>query len=344
MDSAPILQPPNNLPKKLNDCYFFYYSTCKNGDLCQFRHEASALGCEITCLFWKQGKCLNSSCNLRHMELRDRKMIQCYWEDQPSGCQKPHCPFRHKNPKLTAFDLANSVGLFNHNFLNNTTYQDLNASALSELSAVLGTSSLGLEGNLLLPLATSGLSANETKIVDSKQRELDKIRMEKVLEKAKEIERQISIFEKDDNDANTKTEGSDTKVTEKVAENKRIKRSSSEKKSSSRKRSRSVSRSRSRSRHRSTSSYRRRSRSPSRHNRSKSRRRTRSRSRSRRYRSRSNDRHRSRSIRRSRTRSRTRSCTPYYKLKIRKEYSDSKVSSTSFNNIDHFVHEQELCS
>ena len=49
-------------------------------------------------------------------------MIQCYWEDQPSGCQKPHCPFRHKNPKITTMDLANT-GLLNQNILNTTTYQ-----------------------------------------------------------------------------------------------------------------------------------------------------------------------------------------------------------------------------
>ncbi|XP_030747233.1 zinc finger CCCH domain-containing protein 11A-like isoform X2 [Sitophilus oryzae] len=84
-------------PKKTNDCYFYYYSTCSKGDSCGFRHEPSALGCETMCAFWKEGKCLNVHCNFRHMELRkNRKAIPCYWETQPGGCLKPHCPFMHQ--------------------------------------------------------------------------------------------------------------------------------------------------------------------------------------------------------------------------------------------------------
>ncbi|XP_066150733.1 uncharacterized protein [Euwallacea fornicatus] len=85
-------------PKKNNDCYFYYYSTCTKGDSCSFRHEPSALGCETVCSFWKEGKCLNVHCSFRHMELRkNRKAIPCYWELQPGGCLKPHCPFMHQN-------------------------------------------------------------------------------------------------------------------------------------------------------------------------------------------------------------------------------------------------------
>nr|XP_022912839.1 zinc finger CCCH domain-containing protein 11A-like isoform X2 [Onthophagus taurus] len=84
-------------PRKNNDCYFYYYSTCTKGDNCTFRHEPSALGCETTCQFWKEGKCINVRCNFRHMELRkNRKAIPCYWETQPGGCLKPHCPFLHQ--------------------------------------------------------------------------------------------------------------------------------------------------------------------------------------------------------------------------------------------------------
>ncbi|KAL1505788.1 hypothetical protein ABEB36_005269 [Hypothenemus hampei] len=92
-------------PKKNNDCYFYYYSTCSKGDSCGFRHEPSALGCETTCSFWKEGKCLNVHCNFRHMELRkNRKAIPCYWESQPGGCLKPHCPFMHQNLRLNLAD------------------------------------------------------------------------------------------------------------------------------------------------------------------------------------------------------------------------------------------------
>ncbi|CAH0561022.1 unnamed protein product [Brassicogethes aeneus] len=85
-------------PRKNNDCYFYYYSTCAKGDSCMFRHEPSALGCETMCSFWKEGKCLNVHCNFRHMELRkNRKVIPCYWESQPGGCKKPHCPFMHQS-------------------------------------------------------------------------------------------------------------------------------------------------------------------------------------------------------------------------------------------------------
>ncbi|KAK7863423.1 hypothetical protein R5R35_006502 [Gryllus longicercus] len=87
-------------PGKNNDCYFYYYSTCLKGDMCMFRHEPAALGCETMCALWRKGKCLNQRCNFRHMELRkNRKIIPCYWENQPGGCRKAHCPFQHKIPR-----------------------------------------------------------------------------------------------------------------------------------------------------------------------------------------------------------------------------------------------------
>ena len=30
---------------------------------------------------------------------KKRNVIPCYWEKQPSGCKKPHCPFLHDSPK-----------------------------------------------------------------------------------------------------------------------------------------------------------------------------------------------------------------------------------------------------
>ncbi|CAH0397115.1 unnamed protein product [Chilo suppressalis] len=96
-------------PRKFNDCYFYYYSTCTKGDNCVFRHEPSALGCETMCTAWQQGKCLDKRCKLRHMELRkNRKQIPCYWENQPGGCRKKHCPFMHKNPEARTDGIAPS--------------------------------------------------------------------------------------------------------------------------------------------------------------------------------------------------------------------------------------------
>ncbi|CAK1589054.1 unnamed protein product [Parnassius mnemosyne] len=96
-------------PRKFNDCYFYYYSTCIKGDNCVFRHEPSALGCETMCTAWQQGKCLDKRCKLRHMELRkNRKQIPCYWENQPGGCRKKHCPFMHKNPDARTDGIAPS--------------------------------------------------------------------------------------------------------------------------------------------------------------------------------------------------------------------------------------------
>ncbi|KAL0134367.1 hypothetical protein PUN28_001274 [Cardiocondyla obscurior] len=92
------------------DCYFFYYSTCKKGDVCPYRHEPSALGCETMCSYWQQGNCLNEHCNFRHMELKkNRKSIPCYWETQPGGCRKPHCPFMHITPRTISNDPINPV-------------------------------------------------------------------------------------------------------------------------------------------------------------------------------------------------------------------------------------------
>ncbi|XP_063384847.1 uncharacterized protein LOC134670944 [Cydia fagiglandana] len=96
-------------PRKFNDCYFYYYSTCTKGDNCVFRHEPSALGCETMCSAWQQGKCMDKRCKLRHMELRkNRKQIPCYWENQPGGCRKKHCPFMHKNPDARTDGIAPS--------------------------------------------------------------------------------------------------------------------------------------------------------------------------------------------------------------------------------------------
>uniref|UniRef100_A0A3Q3JZV5 C3H1-type domain-containing protein n=1 Tax=Monopterus albus TaxID=43700 RepID=A0A3Q3JZV5_MONAL len=83
-----------------DDCYFFYYSTCTKGDSCPFRHCEAAMGNETVCSLWQEGRCFRSICKFRHMEItKNRKEIPCYWENQPAGCQKPHCVFFHEKPR-----------------------------------------------------------------------------------------------------------------------------------------------------------------------------------------------------------------------------------------------------
>ncbi|XP_031731473.1 zinc finger CCCH domain-containing protein 11A isoform X2 [Anarrhichthys ocellatus] len=83
-----------------DDCYFFYYSTCTKGDSCPFRHCEAAMGSEIICNLWQEGRCFRTVCKFRHMEMtKNRKEECCYWENQPAGCQKPHCAFFHERPR-----------------------------------------------------------------------------------------------------------------------------------------------------------------------------------------------------------------------------------------------------
>ena len=52
------------------------------------------------CLLWQQGSCDRPVCAFRHSKLnRQRSSIPCYWENQPTGCLKTHCPFKHFKPR-----------------------------------------------------------------------------------------------------------------------------------------------------------------------------------------------------------------------------------------------------
>nr|XP_029538696.1 zinc finger CCCH domain-containing protein 11A isoform X2 [Oncorhynchus nerka] len=84
-----------------DDCYFFYYSNCAKGDSCPFRHCEAAMGSEVVCSLWQESRCFRQVCKFRHMEIKkNRKEIACYWENQPAGCQKPHCAFHHEKSRL----------------------------------------------------------------------------------------------------------------------------------------------------------------------------------------------------------------------------------------------------
>ncbi|XP_053562690.1 zinc finger CCCH domain-containing protein 11A [Bombina bombina] len=84
------------MSNKGDDCYFFFYSTCSKGDSCMFRHCEAAIGNETVCTLWQEGRCFRQVCKFRHMEIdKKRSEIPCYWETQPTGCQKANCAFRH---------------------------------------------------------------------------------------------------------------------------------------------------------------------------------------------------------------------------------------------------------
>ncbi|XP_074912183.1 zinc finger CCCH domain-containing protein 11A-like [Buteo buteo] len=84
------------MSKQGDDCYFYVYSTCDKGDSCSFRHCAAALGNERVCRLWQEGRCFKTTCRFRHMEVdKKRSEVPCYWENQPAGCQKSNCAFRH---------------------------------------------------------------------------------------------------------------------------------------------------------------------------------------------------------------------------------------------------------
>lgn len=79
-----------------DDCFYYFNSSCAKGDDCKFRHCAAALGCETTCSFWKSGNCVRGDCKYRHSDVPvDRRRTPCFFESQPTGCQKAHCPFLH---------------------------------------------------------------------------------------------------------------------------------------------------------------------------------------------------------------------------------------------------------
>lgn len=85
------------MQKLIEDCYYFFYSTCSKNEACPYRHCQQALGSETVCKNWLNKSCLDQNCPFRHMMItKNRSTILCYWESTPSGCQKPHCPFFHR--------------------------------------------------------------------------------------------------------------------------------------------------------------------------------------------------------------------------------------------------------
>lgn len=64
----------------------------------QFCLRRILTGHERVCPKWSEGQCFQSNCPERHMVIeKARNQIQCYWENKPNGCRKPHCVFKHMN-------------------------------------------------------------------------------------------------------------------------------------------------------------------------------------------------------------------------------------------------------
>lgn len=91
-----------------------YPHTHIQGSSCPYRHEPAALGHEQVCANWQLGQCFEATCPNRHMVIeKERNQIQCYWENKPTGCRKPHCVFKHTKPQnhTDVIDSENSVSL-----------------------------------------------------------------------------------------------------------------------------------------------------------------------------------------------------------------------------------------
>jgi hypothetical protein len=83
----------------MEDCYYYFYSSCSKGAQCPFRHCEGARLNEVTCENWeKTHTCTDPSCIKRHSIYhlqKNRSSIPCYWEKN-GGCKKGSlCPYKH---------------------------------------------------------------------------------------------------------------------------------------------------------------------------------------------------------------------------------------------------------
>lgn len=84
------------------------------GGSCKFRHVAAAINKPICKVWMRDGQCSTDNCPFRHPsrtfhDPKRRDTTQCYWETQPSGCAKPHCPFMHMNKRSALLPTPGSV-------------------------------------------------------------------------------------------------------------------------------------------------------------------------------------------------------------------------------------------
>lgn len=84
---------------KIEDCYYFLYSTCKRGKNCGFRHNVLCKQCNILCDEWDSTKMCREDCPLRHSKyhlMKQREELPCFWENN-GGCKKEFCEFKHED-------------------------------------------------------------------------------------------------------------------------------------------------------------------------------------------------------------------------------------------------------
>lgn len=99
----------NGGDRRLEDCYYYLYSSCRRGHDCTFRHSPDARASTKICPEWEKTRRCTVDCPLRHNthQVQRRKADEyCYFEDKEPGCTKPFCEFKHKNPEKDAWKLS----------------------------------------------------------------------------------------------------------------------------------------------------------------------------------------------------------------------------------------------
>lgn len=96
----PLTRPSRSLSLSLlggqvgDDCAFFLKGYCARGPACRYRHVEEARDA-LVCEDWLHGQCHQARCPRKHFQ----QQMPCYWETQPSGCQRPGCDYRHQYPR-----------------------------------------------------------------------------------------------------------------------------------------------------------------------------------------------------------------------------------------------------
>lgn len=95
--------------KQIDDCYYYFNSTCKRDEECHYRHNPIAKSSTTTCTKWLDDQPCTMDCPFRHNNfpivkkknenpiVKKKNEEFCYFEDKEGGCTKYHCEYRHKD-------------------------------------------------------------------------------------------------------------------------------------------------------------------------------------------------------------------------------------------------------